>query len=318
MSNAVAITEAPRRSILAAMASRFDMEPAAFEATLRGTVMKKDKDGNEATREEFAAFLVVANEYNLNPLTKEIYAFFDRQRGGIIPIVGVDGWARIINEHKAFDGMSFRDERDAAGKVVAITCCMHRKDRTHPIEATEYLAECRRDTGPWKTWPYRMLRHKAMIQAARYAFGFSGIYDEDEAERITASRARDVTPASPGISGVQQRLLERNASAPIDMQAHVENELAPVNHDPETGEIHQSRSGPLPAATEGSPAASSPDATPAGEPTLSWRERGRAAYHADMDRTDCPAEATKAQKAEWLAGYEEAAGEDDFPGGPRK
>ena len=29
-----------------------------------------------------------------------------------------------------------------------------------------------------------MLRHKAMIQAARLAFGFTGIYDEDEAERI--------------------------------------------------------------------------------------------------------------------------------------
>lgn len=314
MSNAVAITETPRRSILVTMASKFDMDPAAFEATLRGTVLRPDKDGNAATKEEFAAFLVVANEYNLNPLTKEIFAFFDRQKNAIIPIVSVDGWARIINEHKAFNGMSFLDERDEKGNVVAITCRIFRRDREHPIEATEYLAECKRDTVPWKTWPRRMLRHKALIQAARYAFGFSGIYDEDEAERISASRARDVTPPASGMSGVQQRLLERNASAPIDMQAHVEKELAPVDHDPETGEIHQSRGEHLPAATEGSPAASSPDATPAGEPTLSWRERGRAAYHADMDRTDCPAEATKDQKAEWLSGYEEAAGEDDFPG----
>jgi len=30
-----------------------------------------------------------------------------------------------------------------------------------------------------------MLRHKAMIQAARLAFGFVGIFDQDEAERIT-------------------------------------------------------------------------------------------------------------------------------------
>jgi len=29
-----------------------------------------------------------------------------------------------------------------------------------------------------------MLRHKAMIQCARLAFGFAGIYDQDEAERI--------------------------------------------------------------------------------------------------------------------------------------
>lgn len=315
MSTAVATTEVPRRSILATMASRFDMEPAAFEATLRGTVMKADKDGNEATREEFAAFLVVANEYRLNPLTKEIYAFFDRQRGGIIPIVGIDGWMRIINENPTFNGMSHIDHTNDKGDVIAITCRIYRKDREHPIEATEYLAECRRDTTPWKTWPRRMLRHKASIQAARYAFGFSGIYDEDEAERIASSRARDVTPASPGISGVQQRLLERNATAPINMPDHVEKELAPA-HDPETGEI-TNRSASPDAVTDTGAATAPPATGNAPVSNLTWRERGRAAYHADMDRTDCPADATKEQKAEWLAGYEESAAEqneDDFPG----
>ena len=39
-----------------------------------------------------------------------------------------------------------------------------------------------------------MLRHKAMIQAARLAFGFAGIYDEDEAERI--KDAKDHAPAN--------------------------------------------------------------------------------------------------------------------------
>jgi hypothetical protein len=34
---------------------------------------------------------------------------------------------------------------------------------------------------------HRMLRHKAMIQAARYAFGFAGIYDEDEGRTIADS-----------------------------------------------------------------------------------------------------------------------------------
>ena len=37
---------------------------------------------------------------------------------------------------------------------------------------------------PWGRWPARMLRHKATIQCARYAFGLSGIVDPDEAERI--------------------------------------------------------------------------------------------------------------------------------------
>ncbi|WP_208431614.1 recombinase RecT, partial [Bartonella doshiae] len=45
--------------------------------------------------------------------------------------------------------------------------------------------ECAQDNSdPWKKYPARMLRHKATIQCARYAFGFSGIYEEDEAARI--------------------------------------------------------------------------------------------------------------------------------------
>jgi len=38
-----------------------------------------------------------------------------------------------------------------------------------------------------------MLRHKALIQAVRVAFGFSGIYDEDEAQRIAKPEV-NVTP----------------------------------------------------------------------------------------------------------------------------
>src|SRR5205085_8745151 len=71
-----------------------------------------------------------------------------------------------------------------------------RQDRDKPMVLTEYLEECQRDTEPWKKWPRRMLRHKALIQCARYAFGFAGIVDPDEAERMGAdvSRMRSVTP----------------------------------------------------------------------------------------------------------------------------
>ena len=48
------------------------------------------------------------------------------------------------------------------------------------------MSECKRsNAGPWQSHPRRMLRHKAMIQCARLAFGYGGIYDQDEAERIT-------------------------------------------------------------------------------------------------------------------------------------
>lgn len=57
------------------------------------------------------------------------------------------------------------------------------------------MAECQRNTQPWKSHPKRMLRHKAMIQCARLAFGFTGIYDQDEAERIVETKDPiNVTP----------------------------------------------------------------------------------------------------------------------------
>lgn len=176
MNAVVQHTEQP--GVIAAMADRFQMDPRAFEATLRATIMPKD-----CSREQVAAFLIVAKQHDLNPFTKEIFAF--PARGGVQAIVSIDGWMRLINSHPQFDGMEFDDHFGGEGETLtAITCKIHRKDRSHPVEVTEYMSECYRDTETWKRWPTRMLRHKAAIQAARYAFGFAGIMEPDEAERM--------------------------------------------------------------------------------------------------------------------------------------
>lgn len=149
------------------------------------SVLKSTAFRGQVSDAQMTALLIVAQQYGLNPWTKEIYAFPDRQNG-IVPVVGVDGWSRIINSHGQFDGMDFAQDDESC------TCVIYRKDRAHPIKVTEWMAECRRDgVGPWKSHPRRMLRHKAMIQCARIAFGFVGIYDEDEAQRIIEGDARE-------------------------------------------------------------------------------------------------------------------------------
>lgn len=162
------------------MANRYGLEPGKFYSTIEKTILPANK---QATREQVAAFLVVANHYQLNPFIKEIFAF-PSQNGGITPIVSVDGWLTIINRQSTLDGIKYEDHFDGDGKLTAVTCRIFRKDRTHPNEITEYMAECRRNTPTWSQWPARMLRHKALIQCARQAFGLAGIYDPDEAERI--------------------------------------------------------------------------------------------------------------------------------------
>lgn len=167
------------------MASRFSVEPAKLLSTLKSTVFKNASD------DELLALVVVANEYGLNPLTKEIYAF-PAKGGGIVPVVSIDGWINRMNSNAQFDGLEFEDVFDGS-KPVSTTATIWRKDRSRPVKITEYYAECKRNTEPWNQMPMRMLRHKALCQCVRVAFGFGGVFDEDEARDVAM---RDVTPAA--------------------------------------------------------------------------------------------------------------------------
>lgn len=183
------------------LAQKLDMgDGAGLIETLKATAFKEQVSDAQMT-----ALLVVANQYALNPWTKEIYAFPDR-KNGIVPVVGVDGWARIINNHPDFDGMEFRQSETMIQMPGAKTqapewmeCAIYRKSRSRPTVVREYLDEVYREPmkskygdesiiGPWQTHTKRFFRHKAMIQCARLAFGYGGIYDQDEAERIAEAQ----------------------------------------------------------------------------------------------------------------------------------
>jgi phage recombination protein Bet len=226
------------------LAARFDMEQNGQElySTLKATVFKGNVSDAQMT-----ALLIVANQYTLNPWTKEIYAFPDKNNG-IVPVVGVDGWSRIINDNPQFDGMDFEQDDESC------TCIIYRKDRNHPIKVTEYMAECRRaNVGPWQSHPRRMLRHKAMIQCARLAFGFAGIYDQDEAERIISP---EPVPEGVDLSPIQNAATMQDLQAAFatawkattdarvrklltDAKDARKQELmnAPIDVNPETGEV---------------------------------------------------------------------------------
>lgn len=173
-------------------------------------ILKATAFKGQVSDAQMVALMVVANQYKLNPFTRELFAFPDKNNG-IVPVVGVDGWSRIMNEHPQFDGMEFEQDADSC------TCKMYRKDRSRAVSVTEYMSECKRNAGPWISHPKRMLRHKAMIQCARLAFGFVGIYDEDEAQRIVekdvTQPAADEPDMTPALEAIQ------NASTMEELQA---------------------------------------------------------------------------------------------------
>jgi phage recombination protein Bet len=186
----VAAQKSEQRKLIPRFAERYGIDADKLLSTLSNTAFKV-KDG--VSNEQMMALLIVAEAHKLNPFTREIFAF--PSQNGIVPVVSVDGWAKLINEHPQFDGMDFEQDDEKC------TCTIHRKDRKHPVRVTEYMAECSRPTAPWKSHPKRMLRHKALIQAARIAFSFAGIFDQDEAERIVEAEVIDVTPGQEVIPG---------------------------------------------------------------------------------------------------------------------
>jgi len=224
---------APSKHPLMVLGAKYNIEASRLAEVLRGTVIKPHH-GTPATNEEIAAFAIVANQYDLNPFTREIYAFASGEKG-VTAIVPIDGWTKIVNRHKNalgeldFDGCEFEEIEGEDGKPISITCTMHVKGREHPIVATERFSECKRNTGPWTQHPYRMLRHKAYMQAARYAFGLGGIHDEDEGRDIInvtesgSSTLREFIPEPKELPQPQQA-----ARAPAETPKAPEAEAKPA------------------------------------------------------------------------------------------
>lgn len=117
-----------------------------------------------------------------------------------------------MNSYPESDGMEFiySDQMvlmddDAKPCHEWVDCVVYRKDRTHPVKVREYLDELYRPApikngkkfpGPWQTCPKRMLRHKAQAQGIRLAYGLSGLFEPDEAERILETQLGEPEPPS--------------------------------------------------------------------------------------------------------------------------
>lgn len=219
------------KNALQSMAERLQINPESLKKTLKATVIKdiKTKDGRyrAITDEEFISFIIVANAYGLNPLTKEIYAFPDIKSNGIIPVVSTDGWNKIMTQHKNyvthFYKFSEKLTTPKGGKPCPEWIEIHiEKQNGKMVVIREYLDECfngnKRYSCPWDTHTKRMLRHKTKIQGAREAFGFGGIYDKDEAERIIDAVAEEEIPMKPEVQipEVVESSKEAEPIVPVD------------------------------------------------------------------------------------------------------
>ena len=112
-------------------------------------------------------------EYRLNPRADEIDLIqFEEGRWQVF--ITVNGWAKLINAHPAFCGIEFSEASELEeGVPLWMGCTIYRTDRIKPIVIREYFAEMKTEHIAWQQMPRRMLRHRAMQQCARLAFGIT-------------------------------------------------------------------------------------------------------------------------------------------------
>lgn len=167
---------------------RSGMSPESFIRALTQTSMSSLVSWQQVDLE---LLLLSAERFGLNPLGREIFMIRGDDRPDESPMIvlGVDGWCSVLNSHKKFAGMQFTESDQLVEGVPAwIDCTLHRWDRRVPTTVREYFVEVRGASQAWITHPRRMLRHKAMVQCARMAFGLVGVFDHDEALRICQSK----------------------------------------------------------------------------------------------------------------------------------
>ena len=163
------------------------------------------------TQLDLERLLLAAEVNGLSPTGREIFLV---PSGGVLEpatvVVGVDGWSRIINTHKQFAGMRFKESEELVDGVPSWTeCTMYRWDRRVPTSVREYLVEVRGLSAGWITHPRRMLRHKAMVQCARLTFGLIGIYDADEAMSKAAALQQGAVGFEPDLNPTRLRAKSR-------------------------------------------------------------------------------------------------------------
>lgn len=245
MSEIVPHQTVSKSSAIANLARVCDVTPDEVFSVLSKMVMPG------ASGAEMVAFSMVCAELGLSPMRREVHAMKGKN-GQFGAIVSIDGWLSLINRHPDYDGMEIEAvDNPNTGKPFSCTVRIHHKKRSHPIVVTEYFDECRKGTEPWSQWPRRMLRHRAIIQAARVAFGFAGIIDEDEAGDLravpaSAPVAAALSPTAKLNARISAPQLAPAAEAAPAVEAEVVEPAKPQPEEPKRG--RRSRPAPAPEA----------------------------------------------------------------------
>ncbi len=140
--------------------------------------LMRDMCAKGATDNEFLVMMELANRYQLDPFSKQIWLVKYGDSPAQI-FCGRDGYLAIAHRSGVFDGMDAGADKDPEGQLYG-WCKVWRKDMSHPFEVRVYASEYSTGKNLWKDKPRTMIQKVAEAHALRRAFSISGLYSPEE------------------------------------------------------------------------------------------------------------------------------------------
>ena len=172
-----------------------------------------------ATDADFAALLMTAKAYDLNPVMRELW-LIDTGRG-IRATVSVDGFLKIMARHPDYLSHCYAVHDGPGGTYGEVTIYTRSQVAAGvpPFTHREYLREVQKRAGPWQTHPMRMLEGRTVSQGVRFRFAISAP-DADEAMLDAAKTVpADVRPTLEIPSIAAQETVTETVAEVIDFDA---------------------------------------------------------------------------------------------------
>ena len=194
-------------------AKRLGIPPGKLLEMMR-QIWKVSKGQDPLTDHELFIGLSMVAKYDLDPTCKEIYVTRGND-GKLMVVVGIDGWVKILDRTKHYDGFEQDLHFDGAGNIEWIETRIYSTKRSKPTVYRAYWKEYQAVAGFMKgKIPIHMLRLFSLHHATRLFTPIGGhVRDESESFMMMAQEPEPVRYSGSKADALVKQMAARAESA---------------------------------------------------------------------------------------------------------
>ena len=209
LDQSIAATSARAQSTRTRAAAFLGCDPSKIADVLRG-VWTTTKGNPPLTDQELIVGMALIARYDLDPFAREIYV--TRGKKGLMVILGVDGWVRVLDRTDHYDGFTQDLVLDDDGNITEVTTTIYSKKRSHPAVYRAFASEYAKLGGfVAGLVPGHMLRIFSLKHAARLFIPLGGAVTEEEATWMGSTQ-----PEAPPVSSLDELTEKLNEKPDVE------------------------------------------------------------------------------------------------------